>query len=319
MFRKKKQVRKDEPASVVDSEKQGEKNAAFQAEKQEAIRKTAERFSPLELWSYWRELLPKNFEKYNYPELGFLHEVLEIEPDGYGGTNRVYYYEKDTRTFYTKLEHWDGGNFLAKRSYAKSALSREDLVRIVNGKKNEIIKDLPQEEVEEFEKVAGDILEILLKQIGDGENAVDDACNEDVCGANAFWKIEWGRDKSDPVFSISGKGAIENFENINDRMRRTMHDPHNVGPWFSKPGFRESEIPMVVESVTIPEGITRIESLSFMPFKSLKTVFLPRSLEFVSESAFSSSCIKDILFYVPKGSCAEEFVRQNGWKYTVMD
>ena len=190
LFRKKKPIRKDELASVVDSEKQEEKNAAFQDEKQEAIRKTAERFSPLELWSYWRELLPKNFEKYNYPELGFLHEVLEIEPDGYGGTNRVYYYEKDTRTFYTNLEHWDGGNFLANRSYTKTALSREDLVRIVNGKKNEIIKDLPQEEVEEFEKVAGDILEILLKQIGDGENAVDDVCNEDVCGANAFWKIE---------------------------------------------------------------------------------------------------------------------------------
>ena len=165
LFRKKKSVRKDEPALSVDSEKQEEKPAVVSAENREAVRKTEVRFSPLEMWSHWREHLPKYFEKKSYLQLEFLKEVLEVEPDGYGGTDRVYYYEKEKRTFYTRLSHWDGGNMFANRSYGETALSRDDLVHVVTCKKNEIIKDLPQDEVEEFEKVAGDVLEILLKQI----------------------------------------------------------------------------------------------------------------------------------------------------------
>ena len=127
------------------------------------------------------------------------------------------------------------------------------------------------------------------------------------CGNTAYWEY----DVNNNTFLISGEGAIENFENINDYQRRTIYDPHNLGPWFEKPDFSRSSIPGNVPAITIPEGITRIESMTFWRFKNLKTIKLPKSIEQISESAFLHT--EEIVFLVFKGSCAEAIVDSLGW------
>lgn len=127
------------------------------------------------------------------------------------------------------------------------------------------------------------------------------------CGRNARWKY----DETDGSFVISGEGAIEQFENINDYLRRTMYDPHNLGPWFENPDFASSSIPGTVTEITIPEGITRIESMAFWRFKNLKTITLPKSMEQISESAFLRT--GEIVFLVQKDSFAETIVDSMGW------
>lgn len=127
------------------------------------------------------------------------------------------------------------------------------------------------------------------------------------CGRNARWKY----DATDYSFVISGEGAIEQFENINDYHRRTMYDPHNLGPWYDNPGFSSSSIPAAITEIIIPEGITRIESMAFLGFKSLKTITLPKSIEHISESAFLRT--KDMVFLVQSDSLAETIVDSMGW------
>lgn len=127
------------------------------------------------------------------------------------------------------------------------------------------------------------------------------------CGRNARWKY----DTTDHSFVISGEGSIEQFENINDYLRRTMHDPHCLGPWYEDPAFSSSSIPGTVTEITIPEGITSIASMAFWWFKSLKSVRLPKSIEKISESAFLH--VEEIVFLVQKDSFAEKYVDSMGW------
>ena len=119
----------------------------------------------LERWAHWRERLPRYFEKYHRIELEFLKETLEIEPDGYGGTDRLYYYDTENRTYYTAASHWDGGNMFANRSGSPTALSKEQLVQAMEKRKERILNVLSPEEAVEFETVFNDIMTILLHQV----------------------------------------------------------------------------------------------------------------------------------------------------------
>jgi len=58
-----------------------------------------------ERWAHWRERLPRYFEKYHHIELESLKETLEIGRGGYGGTDRLYYYDTENRTYYTAASH----------------------------------------------------------------------------------------------------------------------------------------------------------------------------------------------------------------------
>jgi len=127
------------------------------------------------------------------------------------------------------------------------------------------------------------------------------------CGSTAHWEY----DANNNTFLISGEGAIENFENINDYQKRTVYDPHNLGHWFEKPDFASSSIPGRVTEITIPEGITKIEAMAFGRFKNLKTMKLPKSIEQISESAFLHT--EEIVFWVFKGSRTEAIADSFGW------
>ena len=115
----------------------------------------------LEMWSYWKDLLPDYLER-DYEELGFLQEVIEVEPDRYGGTNRVFYFKEGV--FYTCLSHWDGGNFMANRSYEHTALSKEAFTEILDKKKSNILSTLPKDEKLEFELVFNDVTSLLFSK-----------------------------------------------------------------------------------------------------------------------------------------------------------
>ena len=108
------------------------------------------------------------------------------------------------------------------------------------------------------------------------------------CGSAAHWKY----DAANHTFVISGEGVIEKFENINDYPRRT--------------------IPDAITEITIPEGITGIESMAFCRFKNLKTVTLPKSITQISKTAFARA--EEMVFLVQKDSNAETIADSNGWK-----
>lgn len=116
----------------------------------------------LEKWLYWKESLIDSFEKREYIELGFLTEVVEIEHDGYGGTNKMFYFKDGA--FYSKLSHWDGSNFTANRSYDHTLLSKENFSQILDKKKADVLQILPEDDTIAFETVFNDVRTLLLKQ-----------------------------------------------------------------------------------------------------------------------------------------------------------
>ena len=118
----------------------------------------------LEIWNHWLKRLPTYFEKYSSVELGFLKETLEIEPDGYGGTDRLYYFEKESGAYYTQISHWDGGNMFANRSGSRTTLTKEMLAQVMTERKNHIESTLSPDEKNEFEDIFQEMLTFLLRQ-----------------------------------------------------------------------------------------------------------------------------------------------------------
>lgn len=130
------------------------------------------------------------------------------------------------------------------------------------------------------------------------------------CGPDAHWNVDAAKG-----FVITGQGVIDTFENENDYARRTMYDPHNLGPWFQARSFTEAAFAMQVETIVIPEGITEIRRLAFWPFKHLKTVVLPYSLTALSDSAFHPERTTVV---VPQGSVAQEITAAQPWKARIV-
>ena len=112
------------------------------------------------IWSYWKERLPDYLSKKEYIELGFLSETVEVERDGYGGTDKIFYFENGA--FHTCLRHWDAGNSSANCSYNRTALCKQDFIKILEDKKAVILCELPNAEKAKFESVFEDVKEILL-------------------------------------------------------------------------------------------------------------------------------------------------------------
>ncbi len=106
--------------------------------------------------------MPDYFVDDEYVELCFLEETIEVEPDGYGGTNKIFYFKEGV--FYTRLSHWDGGNCTANRSYAHTALSKESFAKILDMKKSNILHTLSEDEKFEFESVFNDVKLFLLSK-----------------------------------------------------------------------------------------------------------------------------------------------------------
>ncbi len=105
-------------------------------------------YSDFDLWQDLKETLPEDFGDDDYSELYFLREKLEIESDKYGGTDREFYFENGK--LYTRLSHWDGGNFSANRSYDHRVLTSEEFVKVLERKKSQILPNLTEEQKKVF-------------------------------------------------------------------------------------------------------------------------------------------------------------------------
>jgi len=101
-------------------------------------------------------------ENNRYIEFDFLKDVIEVEPDGYGGTNRVFYFEDGV--FYSRLSHWDAGNMFANRSYAHARISKTYFACHLDKKKTEILQKLSEEDKIKVEPIYNDIQTLLLKK-----------------------------------------------------------------------------------------------------------------------------------------------------------
>ena len=114
-----------------------------------------------EIWSHWKNRLPDYLSKKEYIELGFLKETVEVEADGYGGTDKIFYFENGA--FHTCLRHWDCGNFSANRSYNRTTLCKQDFTKILEDKRTIILCKLSDTEKAKFESIFDEVREILLR------------------------------------------------------------------------------------------------------------------------------------------------------------
>lgn len=66
-------------------------------------------------------------------------------------------------------------------------------------------------------------------------------------------------------------------------------------------------------SITIPENVEKINNLAFGHCEKLKTVIIESKDTELEEHAFSNS--KKVTIYAPKGSKAEGFAKEKGFKF----
>ncbi len=119
-------------------------------------------FSVESIWSRKKQYIVESLEKNLYIEFDFLKETVEVASDGYGGTDKLFYFENGI--FYTQLSHWDGGNMFANRSYAHTRITKAVFARQLDKKKSEILHTLPKEDKIKFEQIYNDIQALLLSQ-----------------------------------------------------------------------------------------------------------------------------------------------------------
>ena len=89
-----------------------------------------------------------------------------------------------------------------------------------------------------------------------------------TCGKNLTWKF----DKSTGKLTISGTGAMNNYQYIEYNMANRT----TTSPWVNLP----------VMTLEIKSGVTSIGSNAFWFFKNLKKVTLPDSVQYIGDEAF---------------------------------
>lgn len=122
------------------------------------------------LWLRRKQEIIDCLENNEYIEFDFLEEVVEVEPDGYGGTNKKFYFKEGI--FYTRLSHWDGANSFANQSYAHTPIDKATFAHQLSKKKTKILQSLSEEDKNKFEPIFDDIQALLLKYFDKSE--VDD-------------------------------------------------------------------------------------------------------------------------------------------------
>jgi len=69
-----------------------------------------------------------------------------------------------------------------------------------------------------------------------------------------------------------------------------------------------------LESIKIPDGVEEIPVTTFKDCTSLKKITIPESVKEISDDAFEG-CNKNLKIYGKKGSEAEKFAKENGYKF----
>lgn len=141
--------------------------------------------------------------------------------------------------------------------------------------------------------------------------------NSGKCGENLTWRLE------NDTLVISGKGPMENFfEHVDSNHWTADHDEYDISPWLywnedviirklvveegvtsiGENAFGNTDIVwrdykgdflhwsnqhMFLESVSLPESVTRIEAWAFLGCIALCNVELPSSLQTIGSGAFS--------------------------------
>lgn len=100
------------------------------------------------------------------------------------------------------------------------------------------------------------------------------------CGENAAWTL----DTEAKTLTISGTGAMFDYEACGEAPWQASHDNYNA-----------------VETLTISEGITDIGDYNFSEMGNLRTLSLPSSLVSIGERAFSESWISWGTLVLPEG------------------
>ena len=116
---------------------------------------------------------------------------------------------------------------------------------------------------------------------------------------NITWQLEGG------MLTVSGTGQLDALYNSTDLQRQTMHDPHNLGPWFGQHGFSELEAKRV-RTMAVEYGITGISFLALHGMDQLQSLFLPSSAERIDLKPDSTFTIHGF-----NGSPAIHFAREN--------
>ena len=100
------------------------------------------------------------------------------------------------------------------------------------------------------------------------------------CGENAAWTL----DTEAKTLTISGTGAMFDYEACGEAPWQASHDNYNA-----------------VETLTISEGITDIGDYNFSEMGNLRTLSLPSSVVSIGERAFSESWISWGTLVLPEG------------------
>ena len=157
---KKKETNDTEPkAATTEARKDGNISNPTIAEKD--LQYLEDMFTVENIWLRRKQDIIDCLENNGYIEFDFLEEVVNVEPDGYGGTNKKFYFEKGI--FYTRLSHWDGGNFFANQSYAHTPIDKATFAHQLSKKKTKILQSLSEEDKNKFEPIFDDIQALLLK------------------------------------------------------------------------------------------------------------------------------------------------------------
>lgn len=123
------------------------------------------------------------------------------------------------------------------------------------------------------------------------------------CTGKGNGDVTWTKEGG--MLTIRGTGKVESLWNATDLDRQTQYDPHNLGPWFDRPGFTELEAPQI-RMVILEEGITGISFLALHGMKGLKELHIPASVTDVDlrpDSAFT--------IHTQNGTPAAAFAREN--------
>ena len=83
-----------------------------------------------------------------------------------------------------------------------------------------------------------------------------------------------------------------------------------------KIGYMAFQGSSALTELIVPEGVTQIGTYAFSGCNELQVITLPASLEAIGQEAFGY--FRGLLIKAPAGSWAEEYARENGYRFEAL-